>query len=45
MASVLVHTEDESVTLPPQALKRLLERGAGNGPGLKRQSPSCGNWA
>ena len=30
MASVLVHTEDESVTLPPQALKRLLERGDGD---------------
>lgn len=30
MASVLLHTGDESVTLPPQAVKRLLERGDGD---------------
>ena len=30
MASILLHTEDESVTLPPQVVRRLLERGDGD---------------
>ncbi len=30
MASILIHTADESVTLTAQAVKRLLERGDGD---------------
>ncbi len=30
MASILIHTEDESVTLTAQTVKRLLERGDGD---------------
>ena len=30
MASILIHSEDESITLSPQTVRRLLERGDGD---------------